>query len=193
MMIDQTTTRNYIYHERQKSKSLCAYLRNFVMGAVTCRADLIIWCFRKLLFHFHAPNRPNPWILFTIHEADGNVLPFTPEAYNQIYKWTGFWSLEHIWVNTWYKYYEIQFRVRSNKGYEMILWSLQYLFKASWKESCPLGANIIDAKDAAAAGCCVVSIIREKTLSTLVEWSAYTCLSISSMLLGSLIFCHLNH
>lgn len=52
---------------------------------------------------------------------------------------------------------------------------------------------MIEAKDAAAAGCCVVSTIREYTLSTLVEWSAQTCLSISMILLGSLIFCHLNY
>ena len=48
----------------------------------------------------------------------------------------------------------------------------------------------MDANDAAAAGCCVVSIIRENTMSTFVEWSAYTCLSMPCILLGSLIFCH---
>uniref|UniRef100_A0A0A9DUX6 Uncharacterized protein n=1 Tax=Arundo donax TaxID=35708 RepID=A0A0A9DUX6_ARUDO len=47
----------------------------------------------------------------------------------------------------------------------------------------------MEANDAAAAGCWVVSTIRENTMSTLVEWSAYTCFSISWILLGSLILC----
>uniref|UniRef100_A0A0A9CGQ9 Uncharacterized protein n=1 Tax=Arundo donax TaxID=35708 RepID=A0A0A9CGQ9_ARUDO len=56
------------------------------------------------------------------------------------------------------------------------LWHLE---SASWKDIWPLGANIMEANDAAAAGCCVVSTIRENTISTFVEWSAYTCFSIS--------------
>jgi hypothetical protein len=66
-----------------------------------------------------------------------------------------------------------------------------YLDNASSKESRPVGANIIEANDAAAAGCCVISIMRENTLLTSVDWSTYTCFNIFSMLLGSLNFCHL--
>lgn len=69
---------------------------------------------------------------------------------------------------------------------------VNYLDNASSKESWPVGANIIEANDAAAAGCCVVSIMRENTLLTSVEWSTYTCFNIFSMLLGSLNFCHLD-
>ena len=52
---------------------------------------------------------------------------------------------------------------------------------------------MMEAKDAAAAGCCVVSTMRVNTSSTSVEWSLYTCSNIFAILVGSLIFCHLQH
>lgn len=79
----------------------------------------------------------------------------------------------------------------SNMAIHQIVYPV-YLDRASSKDICPFGAHIMDANDAAAAGCCVVSIIRENTMSTFVEWSAYTCLSMPCILLGSLIFCHLH-
>jgi hypothetical protein len=44
-----------------------------------------------------------------------------------------------------------------------------YLDNVSLNDNSPCGANIIEANDDAAAGCLVVSIMREKTLSTFIE------------------------
>lgn len=55
-------------------KLIKPYLRNFIMRAVTCRADLVIWSFRYLSFNLKAPDRLHPWIFFSIHKADGYIV-----------------------------------------------------------------------------------------------------------------------
>jgi hypothetical protein len=55
------------------------YLGNLIVGTVTGRADLIIWCFWHLLLDSNTPKRSNPRIFFPIHKRNGNTLTSAPE------------------------------------------------------------------------------------------------------------------
>lgn len=93
----------------------CIYLRDLIVGAVTSRANFVIWCIGHLTFDLETPNGSYPRVFFAIHKTYWDALNLAPEQNKLIMSaqetehqntMVAHWYLWNLWslVIFWTKY-----------------------------------------------------------------------------------------